>query len=140
MKKLILIVALISTWAFASTGEEVFNTNCKVCHTTTHPSQIQDKSKLIAPPLFAITKHVKKAYPNKKDFVAFVDDYIQNPTKEKSKCAAKSVERFGVMPAIGKGMSKEDRALAIEYIYTKAPKMQEPKRGAKCKKCKCKDK
>jgi Ca2+-binding EF-hand superfamily protein len=38
-------------------------------------------------------------YPNKKDAVAFVVDYVQNPSKAKAICMPQKLKRFGVMPS-----------------------------------------
>lgn len=122
----LLLVGLVATVALnAQTGTEIYNAKCAVCH---QMKPMMDKAKMMAmspqermsmkakmmktmkaPPLSKVSAKIKFELKNDKDaFVAFVKDYIVNPSADKSHCMPMALKKFGVMPAIGKGMSKEE--------------------------------
>ncbi len=51
------------------------------------------------------------------DFIAFVEDYIQNPSQSKGYCMPMAYKRFGTMPPIGKGLTKKERATVAAWLY-----------------------
>ena len=66
----------------------------------------------------SLSSKVKHAFDdNKTQFVEFIADYIQNPSEEKAKCMARAIKNFGVMPAIGKAMSEEERKVVAEWMF-----------------------
>lgn len=70
-----------------------------------------------APAMSMISMRLKHKTGTKEKFIAFVKDYIQNPSEEKGYCMPMAYKRFGVMPPIGKGMSKEERELVAQWLY-----------------------
>jgi cytochrome c2 len=56
-------------------GKELFNTLCLSCHTI-NPNKGITK---VAPPIFAVIKHVKSAYPQREDFVQQIIDWVEYP-------------------------------------------------------------
>lgn len=117
MKKIILVSVLSLGSLLASSGEEIFKTNCVSCHMMQKGKDIADKSKMLAPPVFGIVRHTKEVHPTKEAFVAFVSDYIKNPSKDKAVCQKKAIDRFGLMPAVGQGMKDEDIKEVSEWLY-----------------------
>ena len=55
-------------------------------------------SKVLAPALMGVMRHIKMDYPDKNEAVKFMVDYILEPSKEKAICMPKKIERFGLMP------------------------------------------
>jgi len=113
-----LLIALSATFSMLNaeepTGESIFNAKCSTCHTKEMPKSKKDMK---APPMAKISAKIKYDFDdNKTKSVEFIADYIQNPDQEKSKCMARAVKRFGVMPAIGKSMTKEDRQTVAEWV------------------------
>jgi hypothetical protein len=78
-------------------------------------SEVDDTIK--APPMSMISMRLKSAIETKKEFVSFVKDYIQNPSKEKGFCMKVAYEHFGVMPAIGTKMSEKERDVIANWMY-----------------------
>jgi len=117
MKKIILVTVLSIGSLFASSGEEIFKTNCVSCHIMQKGKDVADKSKMLAPPVFGIVRHAKEIYPTKEAFVEFVSDYIKNPSKDKAVCQEKAISRFGLMPAIGARMKDKDIKVVSEWLY-----------------------
>ena len=118
MKKIILII-MCSVVLFAQNGKQIYKNSCKVCHIAKKGKFLSkdEKRKLLAPPIFGVVKHTKENYPIKKDFVKFVANYIYNPDIKKAVCKKGAIKKFGLMPAIGKNLTKEQRIEVSKYIY-----------------------
>ncbi len=112
---ILLFATLVSVNAEEVTGETIFNSKCVACHTLKMP---KDKSTMKAPPLGKVSAKIKHDLDNNKTaFIAFVEDYIQNPSKDKVKCMPMALKKFGLMPPIGKAMSKEERATVATWLF-----------------------
>jgi len=165
MKKLLLILILGMSSLFASTGAEVYKAKCQMCHapkgmmdkeqmqsmqakmqTATKEEKMamrekmamkMKKSGMRAPAMPMVSARLKSNLKTREEFIAFVEDYIQNPSKKKGFCMPMAYKKFGTMPPIGKGMSKADRASVAAWLYDnyKASGMCEMKGKAKGMKC-----
>ncbi len=108
-------------------GYQVYKKNCASCHLLSVPPEkmmkireaIKSGSKppIKAPPLEEVSARVKKFYPKEKDFVEFVVDYITEPSQDKGVCLPMAYKVFGVMPPVGKTMSKEDKEAVALWLY-----------------------
>ena len=108
-------------------GYQVYKKSCAACHwETVKPEQIRDIRKTVraggrppfgAPPMSEVSARVKKFYPTEEKFVAFVKDYITNPSREKGVCMPMAYKIFGVMPPIGKGLSEEEKEAVAKWLY-----------------------
>jgi hypothetical protein len=114
VSKVILTSLLSFCTLNASSGEELFNSKCVMCHVKMKPA---DKSTLIAPPAMGIMRHVKMKYNNKKDAVSFMSKYILNPQREKSVCKPKSIKRFGLMPSQKENVTISEAKIISEWMY-----------------------
>jgi len=145
MKKFLVSVLLVASSLFALSGEEVYTQHCASCHTQDMMmsmdsmmdwrKKMQNSNKeekqtmrqnmmqkmqdhdMKAPSMPMISMRLKNMTDSKEKFVAFVKDYIQNPSQKKGYCMPMAYKRFGVMPAIGKGMSEEERDLVAQWLY-----------------------
>ena len=128
------IVVLIGTLGlvtslFASKdAEKIFDAKCAMCHIKTMPT---NKTKLIAPPLMGVMRHVKMAYPKKKDAVAFMVDYVQNPTKEKAICMQQKIARFGLMPSQKGNITPKELKEVTGWMFDNFPPANFRGRGMK---------
>jgi cytochrome c len=116
MKKSLLVMAV---WIFggilwAGEGAALFQEKCSACHNLKIP---KDMSTMVAPPAQGITMHVKMAYPDKEAFKKFVVDYVIHPSKEKSLCEKKTVQRFGIMPSQKGNVTGKELEEIAEYLY-----------------------
>ena len=120
MKKLLLYLTFTAS-LFAVTGESVFNSKCVSCHNKAGSMMMgQDGSSqrnMKAPPMQMISMRLKHMTDSKKEFVTFVKDYIQNPSRDKGFCMPMAYQRFGVMPPIGKKMSEKEREVVAQWLY-----------------------
>jgi len=146
MKNIIWGLLLTGITLFAVTGEEVYQTNCVSCHamqgkmnpqerasmhekmqTATPQERKAMKQKMMkkmhnsdkkAPDMPMVSLRLKKMLDNdRKKFIDFVDDYIQNPSQDKGYCMPMAYQRFGVMPPIGLGMSEAERHAVATWLY-----------------------
>ena len=135
MKLKLLLAGLVATVALnAQTGTEIYEAKCAMCHKM---QPMMDKQKMMqmskeermsmkekmmktmkAPPMSKVSAKIKfDLKDDKAAFVAFVKDYIVNPSADKSHCMPMALKHFGVMPAIGKAMSAEDIDAVANWLH-----------------------
>ena len=102
-------------------GEALLEAKCSMCHNLDIPPQSYENEK--APSMMAVTFHlkdfIKSTNPSEHEgkIVAFIQDFVIYPTKEKSFCDKASLESYGLMPS-QKGNVNEDELEAIaRYMY-----------------------
>jgi len=119
-KTIITLVGLLgaSTLFAAGDAQTFFDAKCAMCHIKTMP---QDRSKLIAPPLMGVMRHVKMSYPNKQDAVAFIVDYVQNPSKSKAVCMQQKISRFGLMPSQKGNITPKELEEVASWMFDNYP-------------------
>ena len=120
MKKIILTLVFAFVSIQAQTGTEIFTTKCVACHQENMPEKMtkEIKAKFLAPPMAKVSMKLKQNFKTQKEFVAFVTDYITNPSKEKALCNARAVKSFGLMPAVGKTMKDKEKEEVANWLYT----------------------
>ena len=119
MKHKTLLSLLVACSLYATDGKEIFENSCTACHQMKMGWQLtsQEKAQLKAPLAFGITKHVRDVFPNEKQFVEFVSNYIKKPTRVQAKCRQFAIDKFGLMPPIGASMSQEEREAVAKYMF-----------------------
>ncbi len=120
MKKSIILLLTISSFAFATDAAKLINDNCVSCHLLTKPTQ-QQKSKMKAPPMSGVMFHLKDALKDEQKIIDFIVDYVQNPTKEKAICLPQKIQRFGLMPSMKGVLSEDELKLVAKYLYDNFP-------------------
>lgn len=124
MKKIALLTLLTVTgsplFAAQETGAEtIYKNRCLLCHTTKTVTP-EEKGKLLGPPADEVMYHVKERYPDKEKAVAFMVDYILQPSPEKALCA--SMDKFGLMPAMKGTLSPEEARTVSVMMFEKFPR------------------
>lgn len=120
MKKLLilpLLIALCDT-ASASDLEALSEEKCGTCHIVSNITPEKLKN-IMAPPMWGAMKKVKEAYPDKDKAIAFMVDFMKNPTKEKMLFPEETFKLFGVMPSQKGIVSDEELNKISEYLYNK---------------------
>jgi cytochrome c len=112
------MVALTSVATVADEAEVLFDAKCSMCHSKTRPT---DMSKVVAPALMGVMRHVKMTYPNKDEAVKFMVDYILEPSKDKAICMPNKIERFGLMPSQKGNVSKDELQKITSWMYNNFP-------------------
>ena len=80
---------------------------CASCH-------VLEGKPTIAPPIFAVKIHVKRAYTSRDAFVQQIVDWVEEPD-EAITLMPGAVNRFGLMPKLSYKI--EDVRKVAEYIY-----------------------
>lgn len=106
---LLLILSILTPASVAAgdTGESLTQMLCASCHT------VSGKPTL-APPVFAVIKHVKRKHPDRDGFVQRIIDWVNEPNIDQAlmPCATK---KFGVMPTLN--YNEQDVRTIAEYWY-----------------------
>ena len=165
MKTLFLAMILGASSLMAVDGATIYKAKCQMCHTPkgmmdkeqmqTMRAKMQNASKeekmamrekmaqkmkksgMRAPPMPKVAARLKSQLNTRAEFIAFVEDYIQHPSKDKGFCMPMAYKKFGTMPPIGKGMSKEDRASVSAWMYDTYKKGAMCEMKGKSKEMKC---
>ena len=112
MKKIILSLVLVASSLFSLDGNMVYKKHCLVCH-----KMLKPKVGLLAPPISSVSKRLQRDIGSREEFIAFVKDYIQNPSKEKGHCSEKAFINLGTMPPIGKSLTKEEIDAVSVWLF-----------------------
>ena len=120
IQNLILPALFATTSLFAQSGEELFNKNCAICHTTivgVNESGGETTNVYEAPYAKDIVNKLKSETKNQDEFIAFIQSYINEPDKRKSLYGKKAIKNFGLMPSLNGVMSDEETILLANYLY-----------------------
>ena len=118
MRKKLLLLTTLSVFAFSATPEALFDAKCGVCHIKTRPT---DMSKMVAPPIMGVMRHVKMKYPKKDEAVKFMVDYVLNHSKEKAVCMPMKIQKFGLMPSQKGAVTEEELKKITSWLYDNFP-------------------
>jgi hypothetical protein len=125
--KSIALIALTTITLMGADGYQVYKDNCMKCHAQmmTKPEALKSFRSLKAPPMIEVSNKLKENIQTKDEdidvkrrvVIAFIKDYIDNPSIQYSMCEPMALEHFGVMPSLkGKLNDKQKQAVA-EWIY-----------------------
>ena len=102
-------------------GKKLLEQKCSRCHNLDLPPKTFDDEK--APPMMAVAFHVRSFIKTEDESqrvpkaIAFVKDYVINPSASKSFCDKESLKTYGIMPS-QKGKVTQDELQAIaEYMF-----------------------
>jgi len=112
------ILALSSTIQASDEAKELFIAKCSACHSTTRPT---DMKNVVAPALMGVMRHLKMEYPNKSEAVAFIKDYVLNPSLKKAICMPRKIDRFGLMPSQKGNVSEKELEIIGAWMFDNFP-------------------
>ncbi len=102
-------------------GANLVQKKCASCHNLAMPPKTYEDEK--APPMMAVAFHVKdfmkvKTPSDKKPkFIAFFQDFVLHPSKEKSFCDEESLKSYGLMPSQKGKVTEAELAAIATYVY-----------------------
>lgn len=99
-------------------AQNLFKAKCASCHTMSRPT---DMSKLVAPAIMGVMRHVKMSYTDKDKAVAFMKDYVLNPSESKAVCMPQKIKKFGVMPSQKGVVSEAELDIILPWLYDNFP-------------------
>ena len=145
MKKIVLALVMAFGSLYATSGGDIYKSRCMACHGLQSPMSVDEmksmrqkmqsaskeekmllkeqmmqkmkKAKMRAPAMPMVSMRLKSQLKDKKAFIAFVTDYIQNPSQEKGHCMPMAYKRFGTMPPIGRSLTPEQRTAVATWLY-----------------------
>jgi hypothetical protein len=118
MKKIVFLFSFV-VYVFSANEAILFQKYCVSCHILKKGKLLsnEERQSLVAPPAYGVSKHTKERYKSYEQFYKFVSDYIDKPQKEKSICKQQVIDKYGLMPPIGKSIDKNDKKVIIKYLY-----------------------
>lgn len=125
--KTVWIVAALAALLHGADGRDIYQKHCMRCHVEMMEKKevIKHLSTLKAPPMIEVSNRLKENVIISDDdddvkrrvIVAFVKDYIENPSINYSMCHPMAIEKFGIMPSLKGKLSDEERQAVAEWVY-----------------------
>ena len=123
----ITLAALTAISVMGADGYQVYKNNCMKCHTEmmTKPEALKSFKSLKAPPMIEVSNKLKENIQTKDEdldvkrrvVIAFIKDYIDNPSIQYSMCEPMALEHFGVMPSLKGKLNEKQKQAVAEWIY-----------------------
>lgn len=120
------LLLLVAASLFGVDGYKVYQNNCAKCHIEmiSKSEALQKFKTLKAPPMVEVSNQLKRTIVissgdeevHRFVTIAFIKEYIKNPSLDYFMCNAGAVDRFGVMPAQSQ-LNEEQRQAVAEWIY-----------------------
>lgn len=126
-----LLMSGYALWAVE--GYSVYQKNCMQCHVEMMEKSavLKNLKTLKAPPMVEVSSRLKENIVIKEEdadvkrrvIIAFIKDYIENPSVQYSMCHPMAIERFGIMPTLKGKLSEEERQAVAEWVYDRYEKV-----------------
>ena len=102
--------------------DAIFEKHCAGCHTEI--MGIDESGGEItyiykAPHIESVIGRLKHKTKNKAEFVSFIKDYINMPSKRKSLYGRRALKKFGLMPSLNGVLSDEEETKLANSLYEK---------------------
>ena len=123
-----LITLLFTTFGlYGAEGYSVYQKHCMQCHV-----EIMEKKEVMrvlhtlkAPPMVEVSNRLKENVVisdedddvKRRVIIAFIKDYIENPSVQYSMCHPMAIEKFGIMPSLKGKLSEEERQAVAEWVH-----------------------
>jgi hypothetical protein len=123
----IILPALTAISLMGADGYQVYKNNCMRCHAQmmTKTEALKSFKSLKAPPMIEVSNKLKENIQTKDEdtdvkrrvVIAFIKDYIDNPSIQYSMCEPMALEHFGVMPSLKGKLNEKQKQAVAEWIY-----------------------
>jgi len=103
-------------------GKTLLKQKCSHCHNINFPPKEFDNE--IAPPMLTISFHFQDWFKAATDAeklhnqIAFVKDYVLNPSVDKAYCTKDMLKKFGLMPSQKGKVTKDEIEAIARYVFT----------------------
>ncbi|MDD5212782.1 MAG: c-type cytochrome [Sulfuricurvum sp.] len=125
--KSIAFITLTAISLMGADGYNVYKNNCMKCHAEmmTKTEALKSFKTLKAPPMVEVSNKLKSNIRTMDDdqdvkrrvVIAFIKDYIDNPSIQYSMCEPMALEKFGVMPSLKGKLNDGQKQAVAEWIY-----------------------
>lgn len=102
-------------------GKKLLEFKCASCHDINMPPIISEDEP--APPMMAISFHVHRFMKPSDESqrtskaIAFVADYVLDPSLEKAFCDEKSLKKYGLMPSQKSNVTEDEAKAIASYMF-----------------------
>ncbi|MGZ8546339.1 MAG: c-type cytochrome [Sulfuricurvum sp.] len=125
--KALLVLVMAGFTLFGADGYGVYKKQCMQCHV-----EMMEKKEVLkvfktlkAPPMVEVSNRLKENIILKEEdesikrrvVIAFIKDYIENPSIDYSMCHLGAIDRFGIMPSLKGKLSSDERQAVAEWVY-----------------------
>ncbi len=121
LKSIIISSLFASSLVYAQSGSSLFNNYCSSCHAEVigvNETGGDITNIYEAPYVKDIIKTLKKETKNETEFISFIKDYINMPSKRKSLYSKKALKEFGLMPSLNGVLSDDESTRLAKYLYS----------------------
>lgn len=125
--KSLTFLTLTAITLLGADGYKVYKNNCMKCHAQmmTKTEALKSFQSLKAPPMIEVSNKLKNnihimdddADVKRRVVIAFVKDYIDNPSLQYSMCEPMAIEKFGIMPSLKGKLNEAQKQAVAEWIY-----------------------
>jgi len=115
-------------------GYGVYQKHCMKCHIEMMEKKeaIKHFSTLKAPPMVEVSNRLKENViiadedtdVKRRVIIAFIKDYIENPSVQYSMCNPMAIEKLGIMPSLKGKLSEAERQAVAEWVYDRYEKIR----------------
>ncbi len=93
-------------------GAKLLEEKCATCHFLS-----SSKNKMVAPPMWGVTKTVNTHFKTQEESMEFIMDYTMNPSEDKMVFPVSTKKLFGLMPSMKDKLTKDELRTIVEYLY-----------------------
>ena len=130
-----LFLALFSFGNNLTNPQTIYQKKCQMCHALDYPETLEEKKAQVAPNMLMTMKNInigieaieepKNKEELRKIVIEFMNDYIFNPSPEKSYCEEIIFKNFDYMPSLKGFISEKEAQIVTPWIYdTFSPKQE----------------
>lgn len=118
---------------YGADGYGVYKKQCMQCHV-----EMMEKKEVLkvlhtlkAPPMVEVSNRLKENIiiadededVKRRVTIAFIKDYIENPSVQYSMCHPMAIEKFGIMPSLKGKLNEEEKQAVAEWIIDRYAKI-----------------
>ncbi len=119
-RKIIMASILLTSMLNADRGEVLFNTHCSSCHSEIlGVDEINGQLTNVygAPHVGDVVKLLRDETKSETEFISFIKDYINMPSKRKSLYGKRAIKDFGLMPSLNGVLNDKESTELAQYLY-----------------------
>lgn len=119
---------------FGVDGYSVYQKKCMQCHVEMMEKQevLKHINTLKAPPMVEVSNRLRENIiiadedqdVKRRVTIAFIKDYIENPSVQYSMCHPMAIEKFGIMPSQKGKLSEKEKQAVAEWIIDRYAKVK----------------
>ncbi len=130
MFKNLSVFLFLASFIFANNLTEpkiIYEKKCQMCHALDYPDNMEEKKAQVAPNILMVMRNInigieaveepKNKEELRKLVIEFMNDYVFNPSPQKSYCEEVIFKHFDYMPSLKGFISKKEAAIVMPWIY-----------------------